>query len=298
MRFSASEAAFEGFRLTRQHPLAVLTWAGVMFAANLLSYLAFSSVIGSKWDELQAAAMTNPPDMAKLQPLLPSAALAVSVYLVIQLCAVVVVQASVLRAFLRPADRPRLSLGPDEVRVAGLLLSFAGVSLASGVCLDIIFGLLALVGGGALASASSTAAILVSMALYVRFALAGPMTVDQGRFRFWASWRATKGVGAKLLGAEFLAIILALVVSILAFIILVFTSGAIIMASGGALADVATILRPDMASPASVLKPGPLAYTALFSVLWTLVLVIWLGPPVQLYRAIGGKGLELEGSGI
>ena len=102
MRFSASEAAFEGFRLTRQHPVAVLAWAGVMFAANILSYLALSVVVGPKWADLEAIAMTNPPDMAKLEPLLPSAMLGIFVYVVIQVCAVVVVQASVLRALLRP----------------------------------------------------------------------------------------------------------------------------------------------------------------------------------------------------
>ncbi len=298
MRFSASEAAFEGFRLTRQHPVAVLAWAGVMFAANLLSYLALSIVVGPKWPELEAIAMANPPDMAKLEPLLPRAALAISIYLAIQVCAVVVVQASVLRSLLRPGDRPRLSLGIDEVRVAALLLAFATISLAAGVGLDVVFGLLALMGAGDLAPLSSTAAVMVSVGLYLRFAVAGPMTIDQGRFRFWTSWKATRGWGLRLLGAELLAVTLAIVVIILAFIVLVFTCGAVVTAGGGALADVSAILRPDFSSPGAVFKPGALVYTAFFSMLWTAVLVIWLGPPVHLYRAIGGQDAELEGSGI
>ena len=298
MRFSASEAAFEGFRLTRQHPLAVLAWAGVMFAANLLSYLALSVVVGPKWPELEAIAMANPPDLSKLEPLLPRAALGLSIYVAIQVCAVVVVQASVLRSLLRPSERPRLSLGPDEVRVAGLLLAFAIISLGAGVVLDIIFGLFTVIGAGGLAALSSPAAIIVSVALYLRFAVAGPMTVDQGRFRFWDSWKATKGWSSRLLGAELLAVALAIVVIVLAFIVLVFTCGAIVTATGGALADVSALLKPDISSPAAVFKPGALVYTAFFSTLWTAVLVIWLGPPVQLYRAIGGKDLELEGSGI
>lgn len=298
MRFSASEAAFEGFRLTRQHPLAVLTWAGVMFAANLLSYLALSVVIGPKWPELEAIAMANPPDLAKLEPLLPRAAMGLSIYLAIQICAVVVVQASVLRTLLRPSERPRLGLGMDEVRVAGLLLAFAVISLAAGVCLDILFGVLTVVGAGGLAQLSGLAAIVVSVALYLRFALGGPMTIDHGRFHFFASWKAMKGWSLGLLGAEVLAAALAIVVVILAFIVLLFTAGAIVMAGGGDFADVSGVLRPDITSPGAVFKPGALIYTAFFSILWTAVLVILLGPPVQLYRALGGVGAELEGSGI
>ncbi len=39
MSFSATEAAFEGFRVTRQNPLSVLVWAGLWLVGLIVAVM-------------------------------------------------------------------------------------------------------------------------------------------------------------------------------------------------------------------------------------------------------------------
>ena len=73
--FSPSEMAFEGFRLTRERPLAVLAWSAI-FAATII--LAAMLIVGGFAPRLEGAANNlNPEDpeavvmmLAKLAPVL------------------------------------------------------------------------------------------------------------------------------------------------------------------------------------------------------------------------------------
>lgn len=298
MAFQASEAAFDGFRLTRQHPKAVLAWGGVMLGANLLSTVAVTLIAGPQWAAFEKAASERQPDITALSALVGQIWPAAVVYLAIQLAATGVVHASVMRGLLDPLRAPSLRLGRDELRIVGLILAFIGISFLATLVLSIFLGLFGAIGVGG-AGLASVAGMAVSALLWVRLSLAGPMTIDEGRFRFWVSWRATQGFGFKLLGAELLAAALAVAVFLLTHMVFLAIVGVIVLVTGGALTDLPTLFSADIGSAWSVFSPAPLIYLAFVSTLYGMVLAILLAPPVALYRLVRTKVERWEeGAGI
>lgn len=55
MRFSATEAALEGFRIGRHKPMVMLSWAAASLAISLLSSLAMVGMFGGALNELTEA---------------------------------------------------------------------------------------------------------------------------------------------------------------------------------------------------------------------------------------------------
>jgi hypothetical protein len=288
MSFSAGDAAFEGFRATRRHPAAVLAWAAEMLAANIASNLAVGLIAGPAWGRFEGLVTSATPDLAMAAQLVPKVAPAALLSMVIQLAAAAVVNASVLRALLRPERRAVLRLGRDEARVAGLLALFLLVSVLATIALSIVFGLISAAVGAAAMDLAPVASVVVLLVLTLRLSLAGPMTIAEGRFRFGQSWTATRGWFWPLLGAEALAAALALVVVFLAHIVFVAAAGAVVVGLGENLADVGAMFSPDFGSLKKLADPLPLLYVAFVSVLYALVLVLLIAPPVELYRALRG----------
>ena len=297
MSFLASEAAFDGFRLTRHHPKAVLAWAGIMLAANLVSAFVISVLAGPKWAAFEAAAADGQADMQALGALLPQVGPAALISLLLQLAATGIVHASVMRGLLEPSRPPPLRVGIDAFRVVGLILSFIGVSFAATLALGLVFGLVGALGAPG-AGLTSLAGLVVSVLLGIRLSLVGPITIAEKKFQFWASWRATKGYGFKLLGAELLAAALAVAVVLLAHMVFVALFGVIVVMRGGQIADVATMFSADMSSPASMLQAAPLIYMAFASILYGMVLAILLAPPIALYKVLRRNGAWEDGAGI
>ncbi len=153
MQFSATDAAFEGFRVTRRHPGAVLAWALVMLAANMLSGLAVGLLAGPAWGQFEALSALTPPDPVATAQLMPKVAPAAVASMLIQVVAAGVVNASVLRALLRPERQARLRLGRDEGRVIGLLLMFFLATIAATAALSVLLTLLGLALGAVVVAA-------------------------------------------------------------------------------------------------------------------------------------------------
>ena len=294
MSFSATDAAFEGFRVTRRHPVAVLAWAAVMLAANIGSGLVVGVLSGPAWGQLEAAAATEMPDPALLSQLLPKVMPAALLSMAIQVIAAGMVNASVLRALLRPERSAFLRFGRDELRVIGLLALFVFVNFLATVALTIVFGLAGGLLGAAAVPLSKFASLVVLLVLAMRMSLAGPMTIAEHRFRFSPSWHETRGRFFPLLGAEALAAALALVVVFLAHLVFVGAMGAVVVAGGGALTDLGAMFSPDFSSVDKLFRPLPLVYVTFVSVLYALVLVIMVAPPVELYRTLMGGGADAD----
>ncbi|HTK36422.1 MAG TPA: hypothetical protein VL358_14215 [Caulobacteraceae bacterium] len=294
MRFSATDAAFDGFRVTRRHPVAVLAWAAVMFAANIVSGLAVGVLAGPAWAQFETVATSAAPDPALTLQLMGKVAPAALVSMAIQVVGAAVVNASVLRALLRPQRRAVLGFGRDEARVIGLLALFVVVSMLSTVALSIVFGLLGGVLGPAALGLAPIASLAVLLVLTMRLSLAGPMTIAEHRFRFRESWPETKPWFWPLLGAEALAAALALVVVFLAHMVFVAATGAVVVGAGGALTDLAAMFSPDFSSVDKLMRPLSLLYLAFASVLYALVLIILIAPPVELYRHLHGGETDAD----
>jgi len=290
MRFSAVDAAFEGFRVTRRHPWAVLGWAAVMLAANLASAFAVGVVAGPAWMEAERLAASTSPDPAAAAALAPKVLPAALLYLIVQIVGAAVVNASVLRALLRPERRAYIGFGRDELRVIGLLAMFVGATFFASLLLSLALGILAMVLGPVVAALAPAASLAVLIVLTIRFSLAGPATIAEHRFQFRSSWIATRGWFGPLLGAGLLAAALAMVVMFLGHIVFVGAAGALLVAQGGNLLELASRFQPDFSSAEQTLRPLPLVYVAVLSVLYALVLVILVAPPVELYRALHGEG--------
>jgi hypothetical protein len=213
----------------------------------------------------------------------------------IQVVAAAVFNTSVLRALLRPEGRVTIGFGRDELRVIGLLLAFFGVSFAATLLLGVALGLLGpLVGAVLIAVVSPILGAVVTVVLFIRFSLAGPMTIAEHRFHFRDSWKATRGFFWPLVGSEMLGLSLAVVVAMLAHIIFVAVAGVVMLTNGGSLADLGTMFSPDFSTPEALARPLPLIYVAFLSVLYAIALAILNGPPIELYRSLRRAG-RLDG---
>ena len=158
---SASDIAFEGFRLTRERPLSILVWSGLTFALSLLSAVLMITVAGDAMTALMNAQASESQDptaaIAAFGQLGPVYALLTPVSLVVY----AVLYAAVYRAVLRPSESPGtgdVRLGLDEER-QGLVLIAVGLLVFVGYLAVVLVGailigiLAAATGGGAVSAA-------------------------------------------------------------------------------------------------------------------------------------------------
>ena len=263
-RFSPSDAALEGFRLTRERPLAVLIWAAVRLVYGIASLLLLVGISGPAVQQL--AAMENSaaaPTPAEVMPLTAQLAPAGFAILILSLIFYSVVYTAVLRAILRPADQAfaYLRLSVEELRQFGLAaiifaLCFVYANLlgiASIVLIQAANGL----GQGALPVQILIILAVVAAFVYpaVRFSVAPAMTFADGRISLFRALPLSRGRFWSMLGAYALALVLMLVVGLLAMVIFTFAVGAVGMAQGGANALPALF---------GMMKSSDMSMTALF----------------------------------
>ncbi len=235
MAFSATEAAFEGFRLVRRNPMALIAWT-VLYA---LFYVAALFALGPVMEQLfdwqtraEALDAAGPPAMAEAwalmaefgQILLPLAWL-LPVALVVE----AMLAAAIARGVLAPKGGAvgYLRLGMDEVRV--LVVTFV-LSLLMSLLVFVLI-MVVMIGAGAAQAAGSgalmgliaalgvLAAVALLVWLSVRLCLAVPITVAEKRFAFFDSFRMTKGRFWPLLGMAIIAFVMVMVIELLSSII-------------------------------------------------------------------------------
>lgn len=298
MAFSATEAALEGFRLTRRHPAAVAVWAVLMLVFNVGVAVLMVVMAGPQLMVMSQMDQTNPEAMAP-QELLAMMGPVMGVYAILIVASLIVM--SVLTAAVYRAagseggDRAGfLRFGADEFRqmAVGLivgLLGFVGLIVLT-VVISIPVGLAATTG--------NMAAIFVAMlllyavmavgglAFYTKFSFAGPMTFASKRIRIFESWKATSGRFWPLAGCYLMATLLGLLVAFLGWVISI--GG--LMALGGTFEQAMT---PDMASLAVFLTPGRAAYLAVNAVFSALSYTIFLSPAFAAWRQIHGSAASV-----
>ena len=270
MKFSASHAAFEGFRVTRQHPLAVLIWSLVALASLIVTALTALPILGPVIGELQTL-MTHPGTE-------PSALLAarMSYATMATLPISVVTQAVMLPALYRAMKhegRDRfgyLRLGREELRVLMVLAVIALISLVLVQAGDLVALLLAASGLGFIGGVVDFVATLASIYISVRLVLAVPATFAQDRVDMRGAWNVTAGLFLPLFGLAILAGVMAAIVILLLVIV------ALPLSAGMLGAAAASPL--GMASAAGVL--------ILMAIGFTLVTTIVSAPFMAVYREL------------
>lgn len=224
MAFSATDAAFEGFRVVRRQPMALIFWA-LFYAVMMIAALALvgGSIIGlmNAAEGLESSGATSPE---AFMPIIASYMAVLAVILPVSLIASAMIYAAVARAVLHPSESAfgYLRLGMDEVRVLVVSIVLAIVFMVLSV---VVFGVIG-IAAGVTAAADMPAlwllVVLLGLAgfalliwLAVRLSLAVPITMAERRISIFGSFAVTKGRFWPLLGMSLLAIIMSFVVSLL-----------------------------------------------------------------------------------
>ena len=302
MALSPTEAAFEGFRLTREKPLIVVWWTVVYLSVNLVVMALATSILGSSMTDILAMS-ANPmsADAQALETVGPKLLMFEAAALPLLLLMSAVLAGAAYRAVLHPGETSRfgyLKLGADELRLALLYLvltfiiigAMMVISLVVGVLLGLIVGVS---GGGAagavaggLAMAAALTAMLGALAYFgVRLSLAGPATFSEKKLTLRPAWLMTRGHFWRLLGAYFLSWILAIVVTLLGKAVFTGVGAAV----GGGMGAYTAAGLPDFSSMASVFGPDHLLFLASTAVLGALQAAVTLTPAAVAYRALGGR---------
>jgi hypothetical protein len=290
MAFSSSEAAFEGFRLTRERPALVVALTIFQLVASALMVPVMVGLLGPDLDAMKAQRGAEPTDLAGVMAVIEPVARIDAVLFPVALVLISVISCAIYRAVLRP-ERSRLGgvqFAADELRMLLLvvvlnLLWFAavfGAGLGTGIVLAV---LQAIAGGNADALAPPLiilVTIVVSIWFWVRFSLAAPMTFAERRIRVFPSWTMTRGRFWALFGAYVLAFALSLLVAFLGLAVYVGIAAVV----GGGVSAAGQVSNPDFSSLSAYLTPVQVIYMIVSAIFYALTYVIVIAPAAVAYR--------------
>ena len=274
MKFSAGEAAFEGFRVTRHHPISMLAWALVYLASIVVTALVAMPLLQPIAPELRSILETM---MAGGQSE-PSAALQAQLaYAMWATMPVTLITQAILLPALYRAIRAKardrfafLRLSVDELRVLAVLAILAIISLGLNQAGEMAVGV---TNGSGLGVFLSVALSLLSIFLSVRLVFAVPGAFAERRIDLKAAWRMTAGLFWPLLGMAIIAGVMACIVVLLLVIVALPISGIMSSAPSTSL--------PAMAAAAAVLF--------LMSLGAAMILAIVSAPFMAAYRELTGE---------
>ena len=305
MAFSATDSAFEGFRLVRRNPLALVAWTLLSAVLTLSALFSLSNMMGplEAWT-VQAEALdgVDQPSLDQVMDMMTGlGAILVQVAWLLPITMVVgaMLSAAVARGVLKPSGDPfgYLRLGMDELRVLVVTFVLGLVMCLCAFVAMLAFGLLigavrAAGGGGVAVSVgiiSFLALVWFFIWLSVRLSLAVPITVAEKRFAFFDSFSLTKGRFWPLLGMAVLAFVMVLLVQLLSSIV----SMPIALASGmetwtfGASQDSDAVM-----AALDVSNPWVIAHALVEAIVSALTVGVLYAPFAAAYRDITGGGTD------
>jgi hypothetical protein len=276
IKFSASEAALEGFRLTRERPGTIFGW-GVVYAVCM--FLIGRLMLVSLDPELIALTRSKDFDQADIERVSNLLAQSLPAFLLVLVLVVALLSCltgGIYRLVLRPGEKGFLHLrfGKDELRLTGVNLLLFAVGM---FCLTAeIAAVGAAQQGSSVAGIAAVVLLLASVWLGVRLTLATPMTFAQRRFAIADAWRASRGRFWPLLGMIVLAVIFYVMVWLLISII----GAALIGLAGGAsaLQNIGGLTGPAII--------GVALYVALQLILQVIQLVMLYAPFGVAYQQV------------
>jgi hypothetical protein len=292
--FSATDAAFSGFRFVRQHPLVVLIWAGLHFVVGVVLDLSVLAKVGPILSQVMASGGARDP--AATSAMIGQLAPAYGVLFLLSLLFYPVVLAATSRAVLEPqASRfAYLSLGMDEVRQLLLFLLIVAVGIGVEIALFVallIVGAITRAAGPAAASVGVFCSILAILGALVfcgvRLSLAFPATYARRKVSLFKTWSLTRGRFWKMFGTYVLTWALAFLVYLLVALIL----GALGAAVGAAGAGW-TVFAPSSAEALGAPTPASVILFGLSTAANALLLPVLLMPVVEIYRQVRPEALN------
>lgn len=297
-KISSTDIAFEGLRLVREQPRAVLVWAGLLLGFGVIMAIIMITMAGEAMTRLTDLQRATNPDQQAVMAAMAAVAPAYGVLLVPMVLIYGVLYAAIHRTVLRPSDGGPgfVRFGGDELRQIAVLVLYGllvgGVYMLGAVLFTLVGALLGAALGAAAAGLLAIVGVIAAAALAVyvgvRLSLCTPMTFVEGRVRLLASWGLTRGRFAPLFGGYLLAVALMVVISLLAFTVL----AAVAAAVGGGLEGMGRIFQPDFSSIGAYFSPVGVV-TVLFNAgIGALILALSVGAAAEAYRQIAGTSPE------
>lgn len=302
MAFSGSDAAFEGFRLVRRKPMALVAWTLLYAVVSLLGLFAMAGAVDSLtvWGErMEALEGTSPTPEEVLGAFqgLGQVMLSLSWLIPVSLAVSAMLMAAVARAVLNPraGGFGYLRLGMDELRVFVVTLVLGILMFCAWMALVVLIGVLAGIAGASgaewmwlLVVLGGLAGVAAIIWLAVRLSLAVPMTVAENRFAFFDSFSLTRGRFWSLLGMAVIAFVMVLVISLLSWVVTLPLSmmvGTDVWAGGSS--DPETI-----AAALDVTNPWVILSALAEAVMYALTVGVMYAPFAAAYRDLKGLGAE------
>ncbi|CAN5301518.1 hypothetical protein BH09PSE2_BH09PSE2_09740 [soil metagenome] len=297
IRFPPVEAAIEGFRVTREHPLPVLMWTALLIVFNILGQVVI--ITSGLTPAMEAVQRLGPEAGASaVMAVMQSSGGWFALLFVMSFVVYVMLYTALLRAVLDPSRERAgyLNLGMDEARQLGLaLLIFVCALVYSFICQLIVaatfLGSASLSGAaGGLLRAAVVVAIFVAF-LYpaVRLSLAPAMTFADRRISLFRSWALTAGQFWGLFGAYVLAVVLAFLVLMLAFVIFAALALSLGMATGGSFDIIASISKPAPITLETLFAPTRVVFLIFNAVCTTLFFVLTGSVAPAAFRLLSGR---------
>lgn len=290
-KFSASDAAFSGFRLVRENLRSVGVWILIMTVVSIAYSVIMIQFFGPQLNALSAYMQGGDPepDPNEVARLLAAAMPAVLISLPYMLLLNGVVFAGVNRLVLRPQEKgfAHLRLGADELRQAAVSLLYNLLFIVV-----VTFGtvLMRMLSEGAGAGAAALALlVLVGMIvgmiyLAIRLSLATSATFESRKVVFFRSMPLTKGQFWPMLGAYFLAAVMCAIVFLLLMSIVTGVAAII----SGDLNFSARMMQADTTSLKAYFSPVGIAQALLSGAMSVLTSLIILTPAPTIYQALKG----------
>jgi hypothetical protein len=278
IKFSPSEAALEGFRLTRERPGTIFGW-GVVFSICmfLIGRLMLVS-LDPQVVELTRKKQLDQQDIDQISGLLAQSwpTFLFVLILVTALCSTLT--AGIYRLVLRPEEKGflHLRLGRDEFRLTALNLLLIAFGM---ICLTAELAAVAAAGDqGGLAAIPALVIPLLTIWIGVRLALATPMTFAEHRLAIRDAWTASQGKFWALLGM----IVLAAIFYVMVWLLISIIGAALIGLAGGAQA------LENIGGLSGAAIVGVALYVFLQLILQVIQLVMLYAPFAVAYQQVHG----------
>ncbi len=300
--FSPSEAAFEGFRVIRDKPGAVLVWALAYVVFAILMTALMVSLFGPQLAAMSQMSQDESKDPQKALALVGSMAGVIVLALPLGLLIQSIFYAAIFRSILRPAEGgfAYLRLGGDELRLIGLWIIqffvFIGIYIGAWIAALILIFLAGFIGkaahvewvAGLVAIVAVIGVICAFIWVAVRLSLASPMTFAGRKISVFGSWRVTKGRFWSLLGCYILTFIFGILIAILGWIIALCVSA--VISGDWTIVDTITtnprlaMMRSGVFSLAHLLTLATIAQIVVSSLMQAVSRTIFLAPFAAAYR--------------
>ena len=292
-KFSASDAAFSGFRLVRENLKSVGVWMLIMTVFSIASSVVMIHFFGKEMEALTTVMQPTggEPDREEMRKSLEAVAPSLLFSVPYLLLVNSVIYAGANRLLMRPQEKgfAHLRLGMDEVRQGCVLAMYGLVLFAVFVVGSTLMDMLIAAGGpgGALlALLVFVATIWGAIYLAIRLSLATAATFDERRIVFFKSMPITQGQFWPMMGAYFLASVMWVIVFLLLMTIIM---GLATLISGNIEVS-GKMMRADTSSLKVFLTPIGMAQALVSGSLSVLTTLIVFTPAPTMYMALKGGG--------